>query len=216
MSRSRARSWRRARQKGAAASMSALESAHSVAGAVMLGQEETNWCWAAVTQAILHLRNRSKSQEEIVTDHLQAAGRDYTCSGPNRDREDGGHCSPTECTASCNDMHSVQIGLAGEGLNVRPISFSRPPTYSAVEAQIKDQRPVPCHVQWQSGTAHAVLIVGCSNSGSEKLVQILDPHDASAGQPVSPRPVPHSSLARNYRSSRTGDIGGVLFAYSVA
>lgn len=212
---------KKAKVKNSAAMAANFTSAPGTSGTVadlaMRGQEESNWCWAAVTQTCVQLlKHQSPSQEDIVSGHIQRTGRTYSCSGTNRTREEQGSCTRNSCTASCNDPHSIQLGLEGHQIRVQLLSNNAIPRFADIQQQVQAQRPVPCQVLWSDGTEHIILIVGWSANAGVQAVQILDPQDAPAGVPIGTRSVPHASLLGSYVQVRTGKIGSVRFSYAVS
>ena len=178
----------------------------------LIGQEETNWCWAAVTQAILKARGIAKAQEEIVSEHIERMGGAILCTGPNRQDINGELCLPDRCTASCNDPHRVMSGLAHQGCTVTVIRAGVPRAES-IRDETGHNHSIPCDVQWTSGDAHVILICGWQEEDGDEWVYLLDPKDAPPGQPIAPHRVRYGQLRDSY--SRNGKIGNIRFSYRV-
>jgi hypothetical protein len=167
----------------------------------MLGQEEANWCWAAIIQAILTLRNgRSPSQQDLVTFHLRKTGRTYNCAPPNRDKGCDGLCRPGACTACCNDFHSAEATLQDHGLLHSRLSELRPPKFIDIQREIADGCPVPAQVKWNGGDGgHILLVSGWTlTSVGKEIVHILDPASAAGGKQVIEKRLSHDEFANAY------------------
>jgi hypothetical protein len=206
---------KKAKQAASPSPVAANSGPHLVRDVAMIGQEESNWCWAAVAQSVLALlRDRNSRQQDLVRGHIERSGRSYTCEAPHDGHRDNGTCNSSSCTGGCNDLHRVDIALEQAGISVDELSIDDAPGFADIQAQVRANRPIPCVVRWSSGGGHAVIICGWSVEQGRSQVFVLDPANAAAGQPVTPHKIAHDSLVDNYRQG--GRIGEVRFSYSVA
>lgn len=185
----------------------------SVEGLEMLSQEQSNWCWAAVVQALLRRDGELLSQEAIVTAHLQRTGRTYSCTPPNSTRQEGGVCTEGSCTSSCNDEHSIKVALTELGLFDSLLSEFEAPDFDQIRREIHAQRAVPCHITWTSGEGHIVLVCGWSLKQGERYVDVLDPQGIQPAQPVTAISMAHAAFASSY--SHAGKTGTVDYGYKL-
>lgn len=189
-------------------------SATRVNGLRLMGQGESNWCWAAVTQALLNRKGIERTQEELVTDHIQSNGRTYSCEPPNRERTEGGYCSEDGCTASCNDVHSLRAVLRQHGLFDMQLSTNGPPSFEKIQKEIDEQRPVPSKIRWGLGDGHVILVNGYFfNEAGKPCVLVLDPASAKEGVEVAEEPMLHYTYANEYK--QPGKLGRVEFSYRI-
>lgn len=134
---------------------------------VVLTQQGGQWCWAAVSQALLALEHVSKTQQAIVSLH----------TGSSCQIMPGGLDLQASCTASvgcaipCDQPHSLVRAM--EGLQY-PVSRKFEPDLSQVKAALAD-RPVAAQVQFDDGGGHMILITACSGAGSNPTIRYLCP-----------------------------------------
>ena len=92
-------------------SLSSIEHLVSSALPVVLTQQGPQWCWAAVSQAVLALDGRRTTQQEIVNRH----------TGRNCPITNGSSSTPGDCTAAvgcalqCDDPHNLLVAISGWG-----------------------------------------------------------------------------------------------------
>ncbi|AKG34994.1 papain-like cysteine protease family protein [Paenibacillus durus] len=126
-------------------------------GAGIQKQEQTNWCWAAVSQGILNYYGKSVTQTDFVKKVKGAA-----VNNPASDAE-------------------VKSGLSSYGISSTQITWAL--SYTNVVAEIADNKhPIYAGWSWTSGGGHALLIKGIDNShltDSTDWVYYLDPADGS-------------------------------------
>ena len=184
-----------------------------VAGVAMTGQEQSNWCWAAVTQAVRDWAGSAATQPDIATSHIQASGRPYTCVPPNAAVTAGRNCAPAhQCQGSCNDQHilSVVLGENGRLQQALPVT----PTFTQVKALLDADLPVPCRVKWNQQAGHFIMVYGWTiDASGEEKVHVLDPATAAAGAPVSARIWRFSDFVTSYSISCT--TGTINYIYEV-
>ena len=180
---------------------------------VMSGQEEVNWCWAAVTQAVLKFRHgREISQEDIASDHARRTGKKYLCAAPHRRKVLGGACGDGSCTGSCNDNHLLRIVLAEQGCLRDVLTAKAAPSFDAVRAEIDSGRPLACRVQWQPTGGHFILVSGWSiGADRARRVHVLDPASNQGGKTIAERILPYDTFASGYTQS--GLRGRINYSY---
>lgn len=184
-----------------------------VAGLSMAKQLEDNWCWAAITQAVLKQRlSTSRTQEAIAWRHMERTGKPV-CPAPHKRHQNGGTCREGNCTGLCNDEHYLRFALAEwncyrETLN-RPDQY---PSFDQVKAEIGANRPVACRID-RGGPGHFVLISGWSIAGGSERVMVLDPAHGVDGGQVPSHEMPFRDFLRFYPFG--GGTGSVSHAYGV-
>lgn len=185
-------------------------------GIGMTAQEETNWCWAAVTQSVLdYLRRRRQSQENIATDHAHRNGKAYSCAPPRRKETLGGACGDGDCTGSCNDAHILRVVLHEQGCLKALLSEDEAPSFAEIRGEIDAGRPVPCRVQWAGdGGGHFVIVSGWTIDGDGiERVHVLDPATNEGGRTIVERIWAHADFVAAYELS--GFVGQVNYSYQV-
>lgn len=187
----------------------------SLPGLAMTGQEETNWCWSAVTQAVLgFLRGAAPSQEAVASDHARHSGKLYTCAPPERKKTAGRACADVACQASCNDAHILRVVLNEQGCFDSVISANSPPTFQQIQTEIDAGRPVPCRIQWNVGGGHFIIVSGWTvGADGIERVHVLDPASNEGAKSIVEQVMPHISFATAYEQS--GVTGTVNYSYRV-
>jgi hypothetical protein len=181
----------------------------------MMGQEEINWCWSAVTQTIAAFRHgRSSTQEEIASKHAEQSGKPYRCAPPNRSHTGGGQCSSAAaCSATCNDPHVLRRILEEQGLYDQTLSSNAAPSFEQIQAEVNAQRPLPCRVQWNGGGGHFILVSGWSvDASGKRRVHVLDPAANEGGETIVERALTYDQFT-SYALS--GVSGSINFSYRV-
>jgi len=107
-------------------------------------QEQTNWCWAASTQAILSAFGSTLKQCEVVSIALEK-GQGYCCR-----RENEGECNKTFRSAFALRKFGYQTSIVPGQISV-----------ARINAELKAGRPVAFQVQ-KTGHFHEMLIFGIS------------------------------------------------------
>lgn len=134
-------------------------------------QQQTRWCWAAVTAS--------------VADYFAARG------GPP---------APAQCELATQLLHfpccvvplppppppywrgnmpyllSAALGAAGHLAN----AVSKAVDFPAIKQEIVNSKPVCCRIYWDDDpNGHYVVIMGCHDDGHEQDVVVLDPSDTA-------------------------------------
>jgi hypothetical protein len=181
----------------------------------MTGQEQLNWCWSSVTQAVLGWADQQVAQSDVATAHITHNGRQASCAPPNGSNSNGLQCATGNgCQASCNDPHILSVVLTENGRFAGFISNGAAPSFDALVQQLNAEKPVPCRVQWSVGGGHFVVVSGWTvDAGGNQSVHVLDPASASADVPVSERILPYLQFVNDYTDS--GVTGSVNYSYQV-
>lgn len=159
----------------------------SIPSASMMVQEQSFWCWAAVTQAIKRtLGDADPGQAGIAHAHLDRHRVPHTCWGDEHQSTGSWACNDAGCTANCNDAHMLRGVLGEHGRYQGPIPL--PLSERLIADEIRNGRPIACRVV---APAHFILIVGLRvASDGAKYVTFLDPANGDKGTAVKERDVP--------------------------
>lgn len=185
-----------------------------LAGLTLALQEETNWCWAAVTQAVLKfLHGRDVAQEAIATEHARRTGKGYTCAPPKRKNVLGKECGDARCQAGCNDAHFLRIVMNEQGCFGSILSQGAP-TFQQIRTEIDAGRPLPCRVQWRPQGGHFILLSGWAvGADGVQRVVVLDPLWNESTRAVVERTMSYPAFVNSYQGS--SNIGFINFSYRV-
>ncbi|HEY0310948.1 MAG TPA: papain-like cysteine protease family protein [Allosphingosinicella sp.] len=166
----------------------------------MVGQEQTNWCWAAVTQAIeIHLRQARYSQEEIATHHISQNRPGASCAPPEASRTGGGRCAAAfRCAAECNGDHDVTCVLGERGIATTVLAEDAPVPFEALPAQIAARRPIICRMAF-GNDGHYLCITGwwVAPNGTRQVL-VCDPWSQPPRLPVQSRYMPYDEFIADY------------------
>jgi hypothetical protein len=182
----------------------------------MTPQEETNWCWSAVTQAVLRfVHTRQVEQHAIATAHVRTTGKTYSCDQPKRRKQTPGkRCGDANCGGACNDAHFLRLVLREQGCFAATLTQGAP-TFAQIQAEIDNQRPLPCRIQWRPLGGHFVLVTGwlIGADGVER-VRVLDPAANEGSAAIVERTLSHQAFTTQYRG--TLGTGYVNYSYRVS
>lgn len=154
---------------------------HALPGFLMQLQEQTQWCWAAVTASIADYYRASAWHQQCVV----------------ASREKSSQCCNSQNPGICN----VPTPLDGPLTRTGHFSNGRvdsPQQFDVVEQEIGGQRALACRVVWGNGTAHFVAVTACSvDASGAEYVEI--------GDPLQPGPtnIPYDEFVSNYRGEGT-------------
>ena len=140
----------------------------------MQHQQETSWCWSAVTTStsIYYNQNSSWTQCKLVND---AFGLTTCC-------QDGG-------SSQCNRPWYLGNALSITGNFDHMVSS--PQTLDVVQAQANEARPLGVGIGWRHGGGHAVALVGVGNNS---MVAVEDPW-------YGPSFISYNTFKNNYQGS---------------
>lgn len=133
-------------------------------GFLMETQLQSNWCWAAVATSVSLFFDPQSIWQQclVVNQEFQLA----TCC------QDGG-------SEECDRPWRLERGLNRVGRDGGNASGSL--SFSAIQQEIDNQRPVGCFIQWAGGgIGHFVVIEGYRAQGATKRVQVEDPYFGSS------------------------------------
>lgn len=125
-------------------------------------QEQTNWCWAAVAEMIL--RHYSADLGPAPTQCEMASWR--------FDAE----CCSTPWTSFCNSTSWPDTIL--DNWRVYWEFYASSKSYSKLQHEIGQRRPVIVYYEWTGGSSHVALVIGCD--GSDEVL-VRDPLDQFGG-----------------------------------
>lgn len=187
-----------------------------LANVAMTAQEQTNWCWSAVTQAVKGWSGQTVSQTDVATAHISHNGRPLTCAAPHHKDSNGAPCaSDGDCAAICNDPHILSVVLRENELFKRYLSEDAAPQFDDLVACINANKPAPCRVQWSSGGGHFIMVIGWTvDESGTQWVHVLDPASASPGQSVPERVIDFAQFTDAYTLS--GSTGAIDYCYEVS
>jgi hypothetical protein len=128
----------------------------------MQPQQESNWCWAAVSVSV----ERYFVPQSTLT-QCQVAGKLL------------GHNDCCLGSAACNQPAFLEDALADAG---RPAVIKPPLAFADVRQQIDAGKPVCARIAWDGGTrGHFVVICGYQQLPTgEQLVEVADPFYAGS------------------------------------
>lgn len=121
----------------------------------MQNQQQTNWCWCAVTVSVANYYGDSLNQCGFAN---TALSRNDCCGA-------GG---PGPCNVT-NDL-VTPLTTAGHLASWQ----SSAPTFQQIRSEIDNGRPVTTHVAWSGGGGHFVAVTGYL-TGSTEFVAVQDP-----------------------------------------
>ena len=125
-------------------------------------QEHSNWCWAAVTAAIVHFFTPESQVRQCGIAHDELDLR--CCEDPER---------------KCNQVHRLQLPLARIG-RLRGQQKQGVLSFNEIREEIDAGRPICVRVGWNGGGGHFVVISGYDVLPKMGEVVIID--DPQAGQ----------------------------------
>jgi hypothetical protein len=117
-------------------------------------QNQTNWCWAAVTASIAaYYQNKGWTQCRVVNDRL---GQVVCC-------QDGS-------STTCNQPFYLDQALGRVGNLANYVAS--PLTMNQIRTEIDANRPIGVRIGWMNGGGHFITVRGYSDQG---VVDVQDP-----------------------------------------
>jgi hypothetical protein len=186
-----------------------------LANVAMTAQEQSNWCWSSVTQSVQGWVSNSLTQTDIATGHITHNGRAATCAPPHSADYNGQDCAAgNACAAGCNDPHILSVVLTENARFKAYLSNQSAPAFADLTAQINNNCPVPCRVQWNPTGGHFIIVVGWTiDADGAQLVHVLDPARADAGDPIDEVVFSYSDFISAYQLQ--GVTGRINYSYEV-
>jgi hypothetical protein len=125
-----------------------------------LGQDQTEWCWAACAQMVLRFYGDDAVRQcDLATELF---GNPTCCADPS--------------SALCNEPAQVP-DIAGvytrRGRNANLVNGSVP--FATLQAEINANRPVEVGFAWNDGTCHQALLCGWNVDATGPLLLVHDP-----------------------------------------
>ena len=124
----------------------------------MQPQQQTNWCWSAVSVSVKLFYTPATSITQCEQANRQLT--QTTCCGA------GG-------SSVCNVPWYLDRALTGLG-NLAGVSGGTT-AFADVVAQVQTARPLGCRIGWFGGGGHFVVIDGCDPASTNQLMTIKDP-----------------------------------------
>lgn len=188
----------RAEEQDIGGSAASTSSSAEVQNFAMTCQEDDQWCWAAVTQAVALWRGETLTQVEVASWHTSG-------------KAEKGECEVKDCKRGYTDTHSLGTVLKGRGLHRETTKGT--PTFEEIQAAINENRPVPVRIAWNGSTSgHFICVTGYV---AGERVRVHDPMEPGVGNgPVQSKVIPFEDLVSNYQS-QAGESGHVNFYYQV-
>jgi len=156
-------------------------SAGKVLNFSMDAQEQTNWCWAAVSRSVAHFFTTSPfwTQCEIATKALKL--------------EIGGiACCTKPVTSKCNIPWYLGRALDTVGAFKNRLDKAAP--LSTLKSEIDKDRPLCVRVAWNTGGGHFLVILGWKSKNNVTYFEIDDPIHGR-------QTIKQSKFTNNYKGS---------------
>ena len=131
---------------------------------VMQQQQESEWCWAAVSQAIKTFFSPTSALTQCTIAHPVLTMEQSIPAGTN--------CceNPTACNVPATLQDALKVT---QNLNLivdSSVSFEQ------VKSELSDGHPIGVRIQWSNGSAHFIAIDGYREfSSGEQQVLVADP-----------------------------------------
>jgi hypothetical protein len=158
-------------------------------------QAKNNWCWAAVTSAVMLCRNHPEaalSQRDIVR-RVLGSDRNETA----------------QLFLSLNEFQIGYLTSAGSDL-------FEPSTKEAIVNHVAAGLPVAIHIAWDgsSSDGHAVCAFGLDSTGQEAALWIYDP-SAKDSDDDNEKLVPISQMMRFEDGVSNGTMGSWVATFRI-
>lgn len=124
-------------------------------------QQQSNWCWAAVTASLCVFYGRFMTQCLVASRIFRGKNSQTCCETPS--------------DSGCNQVLLTELALSSFKLLKEAIDA--PISFTKVRGQIDLGRPVSCSIRWPSGGGHAVVLDGYiqASAGEGDFVSVQDP-----------------------------------------
>lgn len=134
-----------------------LELGNGIERFLMQQQQQTLWCWAAVTSSIQQFYYGTGQTQCELANHFFSQTS----------------CCTDGTTAQCNRCYDVATALQYANVLVR--SEGGPVSMDVIRNEIDNQRPLGVGVAWATSGAHAMAIAGYYQILGDQLLLITDP-----------------------------------------
>jgi hypothetical protein len=150
----------------------------------ILGQEQDNWCWAAVALSLaLYFKRHAPPFTSQCALASSFVGNGIECCGKTGTAM---HLDPTQkpgCDLPC-DLKPVLARLV-ENVSEHFENAGDLTSFDDVAEQIDDHSPLAGHFRFDSGIDHFFIISGYLPGSTSQLVRVLDPnHAANSAVPL--------------------------------
>ena len=129
-----------------------------------IAQEQTNWCWAACTEMVLHYYGNPDARQCEFANSL--FNQTQCCEDPTDPA-----CNQT-CTG--NDVEAVYANW-----NIRSTLIKGTVPFDGLQAEIDAGRPVEVAFKWTGGGAHVAIVRGWETNEMGPFVHVNDPAPAA-------------------------------------
>jgi len=129
----------------------------------MQHQEQTNWCWAAVSVSIAN----------YFSTPGPSGGPWRQCDVANAELGQSTCCS-NGSTSDCNQDWYLDRALTRVSHLAGPVTPA-PESFTYVQLEITAQRPVGVRIGWYGGGGHFVAVTGYDDTNGAQQVDIEDP-----------------------------------------
>lgn len=138
-----------------------LGAPQEVLGVPVLGQKQTQWCWAACKQMVFRF-----SDSVSTTEQCELANAAFELMG----------CCNSPTSSLCNKPLSI-LRISGEWQRWGYRSSYRAESleFASIKFEIDHGRPIECGLKWHLGGGHAVLIIGYIDDPISPDVIVNDP-----------------------------------------
>ena len=144
---------------------------------IMQAQQQSNWCWSAVTTSVSHFFDSTSSWTQCS---LASAEIALACCGVGS--------IPGGCNVPWYLDRALQQTNNYDKVTVGPAAFAD------VETEVDSGRPLGVRIGWFGGGGHFVSITGYSSSATNQFVTVDDP---IYGHPT----LPYGTLCTSYQGS---------------
>lgn len=129
----------------------------------MQHQQQTNWCWAAVSTSIANFFGTSGP----------GGGAWFQCDVANGELGQTGCCG-NGGTPACNQDWYLDLALKRVSHLAGPAT-SGPASFSYIMNEIDARRPVGVRIGWNDGGGHFVALTGYDETNGAQELDIEDP-----------------------------------------
>jgi len=130
----------------------------------MQEQEQTNWCWAAVSVSVAQFYNDPNWTRQCALANAVLG-----------DILGGADCCTDGGSEACNRPWDLQPALLK--MDHLEDVVSGPLTFEGIEVEIQKQRPVGCCILMPGPWRHFIALIGCAQTDSgARSVTVADPN----------------------------------------
>ena len=129
-------------------------------------QQQTQWCWAACADMVLHYYGNTEVQQCDFANWL--FGLSGCCSSPSSEL----------CNRPCR---VADVSGVYSNWSIRGTPMNRTVSFSTLQSEINAGRPVEVAYQWRGGGGHVAIICGWDTNSTGPFVRVNDPAYGSGG-----------------------------------